>query len=135
MYNLQIPDSIYEWAQKQAQQTKQSVDEILLSYINRLPIFTPVLPADEEAELVALHYLSDDALWTIAREIIPEPQQQRMQTLMDKNSSGKITPDEHNELSKLVERGQQLTLRKSEAMAILAERGHHVSLKESDTRE
>jgi len=122
MYNLQIPDAIYQWAQDKAKQTNQSVDEVLMTYVSLITKSIPVLPPDEEAELSALRYLSDDALWTIAYETMPRDQQQRMQALMDKNTSGDISTVEHEELTKLVDRGQELTLRKSEAMAILTER-------------
>jgi hypothetical protein len=56
-----------------------------------------------------------------------EERQERMQVLMDKNTSGDITPEEHDELTQLVERSQQLTLRKSEAVALLTKRGYSVS--------
>lgn len=123
MYNLQIPDAVYQWAQQQAQQSQQSIDEILMTYVNLVTKSIPVLPADVEAELAALRYLSDDALWTIARETMADDQQKRQQVLMDKNSAGTIDDTEYAELTMLVERGQQLTLRKSEAMALLTERG------------
>lgn len=122
MYNLQIPDAIYQWAQQTAQQTHQSVDEVLMTYVNLVTQSIPVLPPDEEAELAALRYLSDDALWTIAQETMSDTQGQRMQALMDRNSSGEITDSEYEELTTLVERGQRLTLRKSEAMALLKQR-------------
>jgi hypothetical protein len=54
--------------------------------------------------------------------------QARMQILMDKNSLGRITPDEYAELAQLVEQGQRLTLRKAEAMKRLLERGYTVTL-------
>lgn len=128
MVSLQLPDDIYQWAQQQAQQNQTSVQEVLIAFITRLKESMPLLPVDEETELAALRYLSDDALWTIARDTMPEPQQTRLQFLMDKNSSGEIDETEFTELTSLVERGQQRTLRKSEAMALLAERGYTVSL-------
>lgn len=130
MYNLQIPENIYQWAQQKAKRSKQSVDEILMTYVNFVTQAIPVLSNDEEAELAALNYLSDDALWTIAREKMSDIQQKRLQALMDKNSRGEILNDEYKELSGLVERGQQLTLRKSEAIALLTERGYAISSKE-----
>ena len=87
---------------------------------------SPMLPPDEEAELAALKHLSDDALWTIAREQLSDDVQARMQVLMDRNSSGELTTDEYAELATLVERGQRLTLRKSEAAAVLTHRGYTV---------
>jgi len=94
----------------------------------------PLLAEDEEAELQALRYLSDDALWTIARERMAPEAQARTRTLMDKNSSGAITPEDYQELTRLVERGQRLMLRKSEAAAVLTRRGHTVSAQDLAAR-
>ena len=50
--------------------------------------------------------------------------------LMDKNSFGTISNDEYQELSALVESGQRLMLRKSEAMKLLLDRGYQVGLED-----
>ena len=124
-YTLTIPNDIYTRAQEIAEATAQSAEQVLMNYLRALSAPLPNLPADEEAELAALHQLSNDALWTIAREQMPANTKTRMQVLMDKNSAGTITSDEHQELTQLVERGQRLRLRKSEAAAILSQRGFH----------
>lgn len=120
-YMLTVPDEMVKAAQQIAETTSQPLEAVLLSRLkSALPL--PQLPPDEEAELQALHNLSDDALWTIAREQMPDEQQAQMQTLMDKNSLGTISPDEYAALEGLVDRGQRLMLRKSEAAAILTRR-------------
>lgn len=120
---LRVPEDMLVIARQIAETSQQPVEEVLLNRLqNALPL--PTLPPDEEAELEALSHLSDDALWTIAREQMAPHLQQRMQVLMDKNSLGTITSDEHMELGDLVERGQRLTLRKSEAAALLTRRGY-----------
>ena len=86
------------------------------------------LPSDERAELHAMAYLSTDALWTMAREQMQPDLQHAMSQLMEKNSKGTITDEEFRALSALVERGQRLTLRKSQAMQLLLDRGYAVSL-------
>ena len=91
------------------------------------PLHAP-LPADEQAELRALSYLSDDTLWTIAREQMARAKQDHMQALMDKNTFGTITESELADLTQLVELGQRLTLRKSEAMRLLMDRGYTITL-------
>lgn len=73
-------------------------------------------------------YLSDDALWTMAREQMASARQERMQVLMDKNTFGTITDEEYDELTQLVEQGQRLALRKAEAMKLLLDRGYPVTL-------
>lgn len=122
---LKVPEHIYERAQQVAETTDQPLEAVFLHELETA--FLPQLPPDEEAELASLKNLSDDALWTIAREQMTAPLQARMQKLMDKNSRGTITPDEYKALEDLVERGQRLMLRKSEAAALLTERGYKVT--------
>jgi hypothetical protein len=126
-YVLNVPDDVVAAAREIAEATAQPVEDVLL---NRLKTVLSALPPDEEAELDALRHLSDDALWTIARERMADSVQEHMQALMDKNSLGTITPDEYSELEQLVDRGQRLMLRKSEAAAILTRRGYQISLQD-----
>lgn len=140
-YTLNIPEALYQRARKIAEETAQSIDGVLLERLHNVMMTeadtepVPVLPPDEEAELAALRNLSDDALWTIARERLPEDVQARMQTLMENNSAGTISSKEHRELEKLVDRGQRLMLRKSEAAALLKSRGHKVNAQNLAIRE
>lgn len=129
-YTLTIPEEVYNRARQIAEATSQPVDEVMLDYLRTMSAPLPVLPPDETAELEALKQLSDDALWTIAREQMPRDVQNRMQTLMDKNSQGTITDAEYAELEAYVERGNRLMVRKAEAAGILMERGHAFTQKD-----
>jgi len=126
-YTLTIPEEVYARAREIAAQTSRPVDDVMLEALRTLYDRIPMLPPAEENELAALHHLSDDALWTIARERMADDLQALMQALMDKNSRGTITADEYAELERLVERGQRLMVRKSEAVAILTQHGYRVS--------
>ena len=128
-YTVSIPDSLYEKAQRLAKHTAQSVDDLICMRLEDA-LDQPMLdlPSDERVELHAMSYLSTDALWTIAREQMQPDLQHSMSQLMEKNSQGTITEDEFRDLSALVERGQRLTLRKSQAMKLLLDRGYAVSL-------
>ena len=134
-YTFTVPENVYHRVQKIAEHIGQPVDTVMLDHLRLLAEAAPLLDDNEEAELQALRYLSDDALWTIAREQMAADLQSRMQVLMDKNTSGDITAAEHKELATLVERGQRLMLRKSEAAALLIERGHNVSKEDLKARE
>jgi len=123
-YTISIPDDLYEKAQRVAQQMSRPVDDVIramLADVLDQPLFD--LPEDEKEELKAMAYLSDDTLWTIAREQMPKSVQERMSVLMTRNTRGTITGVEHAELTELVERGNRLTLRKAQAMKYLTERG------------
>jgi hypothetical protein len=121
---LPIPHDIAERARVIAATTEQPVEQVLLEHLKTLAVQLPILPPDEQAELDARQHLSDDALWTMAREQMPSDVEARAHTLMDKNSRGTITDDEIAELEKLVERADRLMLRKAEAAAILKARGY-----------
>lgn len=134
-YTLTVPEKLYQQVQKIAEAAQQSTEAVLVDYLQRLANTTVLLDDEEEAELYALRYLSDDALWTIARERLSAEIEALTQALMDKNTQGSISPKEYAELSQLVERGQRLMLRKSEAAALLSQRGYRVSPKDMAKRD
>jgi hypothetical protein len=121
---LEVPEDISVRARQIAAAVAQPVEQLLLDHLKTLAAPLPSLPPDTQAELDALQHLSDDALWTIARELMPEDVQARAHVLMDKNSRSVMTDEEHKELEQLVERGDRLMLRKAEAAALLRRRGH-----------
>jgi hypothetical protein len=128
-YTFTISETLYERARRIAEQTARPVDDVLRDRLEQSLDESPLdLPADEQAELRALSYLSDDTLWTIAREQMARARQDQIQALMDKNTFGTITESELADLTQLVELGQRLTLRKSEAMRLLMDRGHSITL-------
>jgi hypothetical protein len=83
----------------------------------------PALPPDEQRELEALTSLSDEALWTLAREQMAPDKQERMHVHMDANSQGTLDEAQRAELETLVVQGQRLSVRKAQAAALLTERG------------
>jgi predicted CopG family antitoxin len=128
-YTISIPDSVYQKARQIAQQKSLSVDEVIRTRLEGA--FDQLLfdlPDDEKEELKAMAYLSDDTLWTIAREQMQPALEKRISELLTKNQRDTISTAEYQELEELVERGDKLTLRKSQAMKYLTERGYSISL-------
>lgn len=119
---LTVPEAISELARELALQADKPAEQILLEHLTTLGL--PPLPPDEQAELDALHHLSDDALWTIAREQMSDAVQARADVLLDKSSHRVLSEIEQVELDALVERADRLIVRKAEAAAILQGRGH-----------
>jgi hypothetical protein len=124
MITLDLPDDVSFRATTLAESLGFSIEEVLLNHLKTLDPLHALSP-ELRHELDALQYLSDDALWTIAREQLPTPIQARAQELLDKNSRATISDSEHQELEALVERGDQLMLRKAEAAHLLSKRGYH----------
>lgn len=128
-YVISIPEALYDKARRLAEAQSENIDDLIRVRLeNALDNPRMALPQDERDELKALAFLSDDALWTIAREQMPEAKQALMQSLMDKNTAGTIADEEHSQLGHLVEQGQRLTLRKAEAMKLLLGRGYKITL-------
>ncbi|MEQ8674184.1 MAG: hypothetical protein RLP44_08810 [Aggregatilineales bacterium] len=130
-YTISIPESLYQKAQEIAKQKSRNVDDVIRERLEGA--FVEVLidiPLDEQAELKAMSYLSDDALFSMMREQMQQVKQARLSALMDKNNHGTITDKEYAELTTLVEDGQRLTLRKATAMNILMDRSYKLTLED-----
>lgn len=122
---IQIPENLFTRLRQLATRHRQPVEQIVTDRLfTALDEELDSLPSAEEAELRALHHLSDDALRAIAAEQMSAGNQARMNLLMERHSQGVLTSDEQETLEALVERGDQLMLRKAEAAAILVHRGH-----------
>lgn len=124
---LTVPEDISTRARQIAADTAQPVEQVLLEHLKTLATPLPELSPDEQAELDALHHLSDDALWTIAREQMPPDAEMRAHALMDNKA---LTDAEKSELDHLVARADRLMLRKAEAAAVLRERGYPFAQKD-----
>lgn len=121
---LPIPASVYDSAAAIAKATGKPIQAILVMLLqsgaSQPPL--PTLPDDEEAELAALHHLSDDALQTIANATIAPDDQTRLNDLLRVQSQGALDAAQHDELARLVERSERLMVRKAEAAFILKQR-------------
>lgn len=112
---LTIPDDISDRAREIAETTAQPVEQVLLDHLKTLSAPLPTLPPELQAELDALKHLSDDTLWTIARDQMPDDTQARAHDLMTRNTRGTISDAEYAELQALVERADRLMVRKAAA--------------------
>lgn len=121
---LTIPDDILARATKLAETIEQPVEAILMAHLQTLTASIQLLPEEQVAELEALHHLSDDALWTIAREQMPSEIQNRAHDLMTRNNLEELDSIESDELQHYVDRADRLMLRKAEAAFLLRERGY-----------
>ncbi len=124
---LAVSDYVYNRARQIAEATAQPVEQVLARQLQESFTELSVLPPEEQAELAALKYLSDDTLRAMAREQMPRSRQERTQKLLDLNSTEKITSDEQQELARLVEQGDRLMLRKAWAADILMDRGYKIT--------
>jgi hypothetical protein len=117
---ITIPDDLSVQLHQLAAQHRQPFEQHVADHL-RLTLDDNLaqLPLAEQAELQALRRLSTDALRTIAAEQMATAAKERMAQLMEKHSLGKLSAAEHHELTLLVDRGDQLMLRKAEAASLL----------------
>lgn len=121
---ITIPENLSTRLRQLAARRRQPVESIIEDRLfTSLDDELDNLPTDEQAELRALHHLSDDALRAIAAEQMTSVNQAQMEQLMTRNSKGGLSREEQKMLAALVERGDKLMLRKAEAAAILVQRG------------
>ncbi len=122
---ITIPKNLSTRLQQLATRRRQPVETIIADRLfTALDDELDNLPTGEQAELRALHHLSNDALRVIAAEQMTSTNQALLTQLMARNSKGELNKEEQETLAALVERGDQLTLRKAEAAAILVHRGY-----------
>jgi hypothetical protein len=122
---ITIPEHISTRLYQLAARRRQPVESIVADRLfTALDDELDKLPSNEQAELRALHHLSNDALRAIAAEQMTSVNQALMAQLMERNSKGELNHDEEEKLAALVDRGDQLLLRKAEAAAILVHRGY-----------
>jgi hypothetical protein len=121
---IKISESLSTRLRQLAARRRQPVESIVADRLfTALDDELDNLPTGEQAELRALHHLSDDALRAIAAEQMSTVNQARMGQLMERHSRNELNQTEIDDLAALIERGDQLMLRKAEAVAILKQRG------------
>ena len=124
----QLPESAYRKLQKAAELTYRSVDEILVSTIETSLPTMPDVPSELAEELSAMHLLSDDALWAAVSPALSQAKQTRLAQLNQLAHERPLTPAEEAEQNDLVAAYGRSVLRRAQALAILSQRGHPVSL-------
>lgn len=122
--HIQISEPLFTRLRQLAARRRQPVEQIVADRLfTALDDELDNLPSAEQAELRALHHLSDDALHAIAAAQMSVDDQAAMSQLMARHSAEPLSEAEYQTLATLVKRGDQLMLRKAEAAAILTQRG------------
>jgi|GEM_PF-3581891 hypothetical protein len=107
---LSIPDSLAESAEAEAQRTSQTVEAVLLSWLNR-------------AGNDDLNTLSDDDLLVVCASRLEAAQQGDLSDLLERNREGLLDASSRERLQGLMAEYQRGTLRKAQALKIAVGRG------------
>ncbi len=126
MVKVGLPVPLFDRLKRAAELTHRSVEDVLASTVNVALPPDPTLPAEVVDDLAALALFSDEALWAAAESSLSPAQQRRLEQLSDVADSRSLTAAEASELSQLLEHYDRSVLRRAKALAVLAQRGHHI---------
>ncbi len=125
---VRLPKLTYRKLQRAAELTYRTVDDILASAVeSSLPTIADVPPELAE-ELTALHLFSDEALWAATKPIFSPAEQARLSQLNQTAGERDLTAVEIAEQETLLAAYHRSVLRRAQALAILSQRGHAVTL-------
>lgn len=117
---LDLPAEIYQRAERLANSTKQTVEQIVIEWIQPTPDIGDLFPQDLFTELEKLDELE---LTQMAKAKTAAKEAQRLQKLLALQGEHNLTKAEQKEAQRLVEQEDLLTLRKACALFILKQRG------------
>jgi hypothetical protein len=128
---ITVSEDIYRRLQRQAQTTRQSVDELAQRTLSRhLPSLVEVehdLPEHIQVELKAMENLSDAALWAIAQSTLSRQEQNELTELADIQDMRLLTEEEQERQEALLVAYDEAVLRRAHAAVLLKARGYDVS--------
>ena len=123
---LELPDTIYQPAQRMAAATRRSITEVLVAALKAFLPPLDDLPSELQTELSALEELDDQALWVVMQSQVPEKQQRKVSDLLQKRKVEKLKEAEQATLTALQDEADLLMLRKARAAVLLRFRGHRL---------
>ncbi|ETW96416.1 MAG: hypothetical protein ETSY2_46440 [Candidatus Entotheonella gemina] len=125
--HIQLPDEMYQRFRQVAHATNQPLEEVVFQTIRgNLPPSLDDLDPKSHSIVADLQQLSDDRLWTIAKEELSPEQWRRHQELLQKAYDDDLTAAEMQELETLRETTDRLITRRSYALALLKWHGHTI---------
>lgn len=123
---VKLPEPTLRRLKRAAELTYRTVDEVVTTTLDAALTAPSDLPTDLADELAAMHLLGDEALWAAARPSLSPAEQARLEQLNHLGGERPLTPSEAAEQSALLEAYHRSVLRRAQALAILAQRGHSI---------
>jgi hypothetical protein len=127
---LTLPDSLYNYARKISEATKQPLEAVLQKSIAQTMPPLDDVPKEEAAELAAMAVMSDAALWQEARAMMSANDQAKLRELSSRQSAGQLSAEEKPELTTLLDLYGRLMVRKAHAWLLLARRGYQTPIQQ-----
>jgi hypothetical protein len=123
---LKLSDTVYQRARRAAMLLNRSVEEILEATLDTTLPSLDDAPADLVTDLAKLPALTDTELWQVARGQMEAEDEALLHELLDAQAERQLTADEAPQLEALRHQAGRLTLLKSQAYALLHQRGYPV---------
>jgi hypothetical protein len=123
---VDVPEILFRRIERTAKGLNQPMSQALLKIVeSNLPSLDKV-PAQYRTELEAMESWTDQQLWRVARETIPDRTQVELNELLWRNKADALNSAEQARLDELHHESDRLMLRKSYALALLKWRGNQV---------
>ena len=131
---LNLPDTVVHRATKMAQVLQRSLEEVLTVTLTSNLLDVEDVPAEMQAELLQMTWLSDQELLNIADTYLNETEQAQLISLSERQAQVLTSQEEQRALQALRGRYGQITLRKARALALLSLRAGRPLLGEPATK-
>jgi hypothetical protein len=123
---INVPEPLYRRLQRISALAQRSVEEILTSAVTVALPPSPDLPNSVADELAEMMWLSDEALWAATTPTFTAEQQSRLSALNDLEDTRSLQAEEQQAQAQLLAAYERSVLRRAQAFAILARRGHQI---------
>ena len=128
---IRLPASVVAKLKRAAALTYRSVDDIVATTVDAALAEPPSVPADLVAEFAAMHLLSDQALQAAAQPSLSPAELYRLRQLNHDAGERSLAQAEEAEQTALLDAYHHSVLRRAQALAILAQRGHEIPYRTS----
>lgn len=131
MLTVRLPASVVAKLKRAAALTYRSVDDIVATTVDAVLAEPKNVPADLAAEFAAMHLLSDQALRAAAQPSLSAAELHRLRQLNHAAGERSLTQAEAAQQAALLDAYHVSVLRRAQALAILAQRGHEIPYRTS----
>ncbi len=123
---LDLPAPLAQALTRAAEITYRSVEDLVVSTLQTMFLISPDLPPDIAAELQCMQFFSDERLQVATKSCVSPAELERLHQLNAAAGDGPLTPAEKREQADLLQHYQLSALRRAQAFAVLAQRGHRL---------
>jgi len=120
---VKVSDDLAERIREVAEDKRNSFDAVAEAML-RQGSHAPELLIETSDEVMATY--SDDELWAVVDQQLTKTERKRLDSLLEKNRAGKLSPVEEVVLDGLIAKTDFQTLERSKAFLVLQQRGHDI---------